>query len=651
MNGSKTIYLDRLDITGPIDLNTPICVIREICLSHLIKFEEKWSNSEYLNNVINTIYESPREKITEDYEEDRKSLKIICGYVNSEDRGWRQKPLLEAFHFLQSFKRIQNDSSKRIQKNTKRFIQNDSSKRIQNDILEYPIGPQTNSYPKSLNACILYCICKEFNIQINNNTSLEEMYELIKLHKNLENPQVIYQIKNSIYDLIKYNECQLSDLINILSHISPNKIREINTNYLPLEDVGERDTYTIEQYSELADIIRNNEIRTRAKNHLEAIVMAAVHYKIDISETQNPYLEYLEIQKNPYFPSDKDLCKRFKETDKHPDSFQNPFLSEMFNPLLPASMYSNANLYKLCDGEGINYQYDYFPEALHSLLQASCYINNFYHGKQGNIINDENTFCEELDELHYDEVVIYGTRWPESFIFYTYGELREVFQNYKRFNDPQNSDFFEEIAIDKLVLLTQKPQRLSETDEMFEERIALGEEIERVKLYTQNKNKDIRTFLEKYENMLEEEHSYVQKILNMILESAMYMRAWDGESSYPLDSESTNFDNEEQIIVDHRVTQSIIRLETELEKYLGKTIIDLPLMQYHKDSKTFIASTDESEGLTIADRINIVKGGENGDFTSCIRMSSNKLCASAYYYMRLIGMVMPFDINDVAYIT
>ena len=74
-------------------------------------------------------------------------------------------------------------------------------------------------------------------------------------------------------------------------------------------------------------------------------------------------------------------------------------------------------------------------------------------------------------------------------------------------------------------------------------------------------------------------------------------------------------------------------------------------MQYHKESNKFITSNDPDEGLTIKDRINIVRGGEEGNtMNSCIRMSSNKFCSSAYYYMVLIGFRMPFSISEVSHI-
>ena len=70
-------------------------------------------------------------------------------------------------------------------------------------------------------------------------------------------------------------------------------------------------------------------------------------------------------------------------------------------------------------------------------------------------------------------------------------------------------------------------------------------------------------------------------------------------------------------------------------------------MKYHKESNMFVTSNDPGEGLTIGDRIKIVRGGENETMSSCIRMSSNKICASSYYYMVLIGFRLPFNISEI----
>ena len=94
----------------------------------------------------------------------------------------------------------------------------------------------------------------------------------------------------------------------------------------------------------------------------------------------------------------------------------------------------------------------------------------------------------------------------------------------------------------------------------------------------------------------------------------------------------------------------MIRLENKVEELndMGDLFKQLPLMFYNYRNGDLVASTDEGEGLTIFDRINIVKGGENMSINSCIRMSSNRFVASAYYYMTMLNIPVHFDIADMS---
>ena len=135
----------------------------------------------------------------------------------------------------------------------------------------------------------------------------------------------------------------------------------------------------------------------------------------------------------------------------------------------------------------------------------------------------------------------------------------------------------------------------------------------------------------------------------------MYMRGWLGEGPYPLNRDDTLVSNDEQPNVDLRVTGSIIQLESMLDQAnmydnIGDIIKELPLIFYHNRSQELLPSTDEEEGLTIMERINIVKGGEEYPLQSCIRMSSNRFGATAYYYMRFLGLPSPFPIEEMAHI-
>jgi len=598
------MILNRLNITGPIDFNTPKIVLDEIADSLSIKNE---CNYNRLILKINRVFN--RNKIKENYEDDIESLRIIARYINSNNKNWRRSILLKAFKFLNSFQK-----DRKIDKN-------------------FSYGLQTSENPENLNACVLYRLCRNYNIQTDYYTSIHEMGKNVKAYlSRIEN-----NLKYEIFDYLKFSVSK-SDLINIAHNLNLDIVEDVEIN-------EKKERYTFEDYELCAERIMD---KTEPENSLEAIVMAAINYKIDLSDCEKPLREYKALSKNPYFPIDKELKHRLKLRHENIDNLQNPYLNEIFNWKFPENMYSRRDLIKMCGEEGI----DVYDEAYYSGLQVSYLIESFIHGKQGNIINEKTTFLDDIDELEYDRVVIYGIRTEGKYTAYTYGELADTFSNYKRFLDPVTNQIFSDEVIEKLYLLSRKDKRETETEEIYLERMDLAEEIERIKIYITNKNKEVDNFLEIYENLPDYEKKKVETSLNNLLHVSMYMRNWDGVSDYPLNSEDTNFSEEKQILVDHRVTQSLITFEESL-KILGRVgdyILNLPLMQYHKENNKFVTSNDPAEGLTIKDRIDIVRGGESGSINSCIRMSSNKFCATSFYYMVLIGFRMPFNISEVSQI-
>ena len=605
------MILNRLNITGKLDFNTPKIVLEEIADTLSIK------NEHNPNRLLLKIYKVfDRNKIKEDYENDINSLRIIARYVNCYNKNWRKSILLKAFKFLLSF-----EKEREVEQN-------------------FTYGLQTSENYQNLNCCVLYRLCKNYNINTFHESTLDEMAQNIKIYfLNLEN-----SMKISLFNYIKY-DAKKSDLINILN-IVDSRITILEDEDDKQEDKQE---YSYEDYERCAnDILRIDDMNIKPKTHLQAIVMGAIYHKLDLSECDNPLKEYKYLLQSPYFPYDNNLKERLRITFNHPDSLENPYLNYVFNCNLPPNMYTQRDLTTLCWKEGLNV----YDDNYYSSLQVVYLTETFIHGKQGNIINEHTTFLEDIKDLEYDDVLIYGIRNTDNFRAYTYGELSDTFSSYKRFIDPQTNEIFEEEVIEKLQLLTQKEQRNTESYETYKSRIDLGEEIERVKIYISSKNEYIEKFIEIYENLEEEDKKMVEKCLNNLLHVAMYMRNWDGESNYPLTSEDTNFPTEKQIIVDDRVTQSLIVFEKSIEEIgnFGDFILKLPLMQYHKESNKFVTSNDPSEGLTIKDRIKIVRGGEGESMNSCIRMSSNKFCSSAYYYMVLIGFRIPFSISEVSHI-
>lgn len=644
---SQGISLSRLAITGPVNLLTPNIVLTEIADAHGIRYDnDNMLNQKYLIQLINTINTTGVSTIRKPY--DRKDYRLMARFVNRKEQQWKIGTLTQAFDFLMEYTKLN---------------------KIYQPCIGFTFGPQTPKNYTSLNASVLYGICVANRINTRNDSSIDEMASNIEMLYNLGNATVNNSVKRAIYESTIYGGCEGYQLVNILSQIDPDRSINImnlatsrDTNNSPSTIIQniENTQEIIIDYNSLyrsANIIRarmerSNNIRSLPRTHVDAVVMAAIYYKMDISKSINPLAEYQELNRTPYFPIDREIVNRLRETNKHPDTILNPYLNKIFNPELPSNLYENEDLTEMCISEGYDIE-QIEEEGSYQILQFSYFMPTFFHGKQGNITHIETTLLDEIDELEYDNVVVYGIRNNEM-RFYTYGELTDTFSSLRRFQKPDGDNtLFSEDSINKLYNLSTANQRHDEMEEVFLERISLSEKIEEIRVYQQTNQEQVLEFYTKYYGLNNDQKRQVDNTFILLLECAMYMRGWVGTGPYPLSSEDARTDIREQPSVDLRVTESIAELEATVDQLkdidaIGSLFKELPLMFYNYRNGDLLASTDEGEGLTIFDRINIVKGGENVSINSCIRMSSNRFVASAYYYMSVLNIPLNFDISDMS---
>lgn len=71
----------------------------------------------------------------------------------------------------------------------------------------------------------------------------------------------------------------------------------------------------------------------------------------------------------------------------------------------------------------------------------------------------------------------------------------------------------------------------------------------------------------------------------------------------------------------------------------------LPLLKY-RDGQ-FTAETNPEAGLTIRDRIELVKLGNDNLIVSCIRLTSNIIGATYYRYSKILDLPVHFEIEDL----
>lgn len=663
------ICLTRLAITGPVDLQTPKVVLLEILDAQMIFYSatDDFANVNSINQLLNKINTSQVRKVSPPY--DHRQLSYIARFVNSACT-WQKGILEDAFEYLETFFKSRN-------------------LREPHNLLNFRFGPQTPEYPKSLNACVLYGMSRAFKLPTDFTTTIDEMaYKLSVLGKLITDQSIKHSIKQTIYNLLLTDEFDESELVSVLASSSKGKrkLHELgNTIYgeglqLSIQiqpqpayikpkyeyNLVELNYDTLEEvYTRLPLGLTTNDRRVPT-TQLEAIAMAAKYFYYDISDTSNPLAEYHALTQVPHFPYDRHFSKLIYEAYHNPEIFDNPRLDQNFNPYFRLGMYTNETLRNLCKREGI-------PEARwrednpYTLLQSAHVMSTFSHGIHFGIGNSQNSYMTPLTDLDSNEVVCYGVRTrikdrakglcndESSLTFYTYEELAGSFRTHRKFLDPltTTNSVFPSTAIEKLSYLAGLPRRSLETEDMYRKRVVLKETIDRVNICSSINVETIKEFVRRYDISMENQQQYIRLLLMDILHIAMYMRSWNGPPDhYPLRSEDTRVMEQDKGEVDVRVGAAIriYTIHCTENPALGDMISGLPLMT-KDDAHNIKVCTQEAEGLTIKGRLDIVTAeNRNANVNSCIRITSNRLAASAYYYMQIINMDTPFDITMLAYI-
>lgn len=607
--------LSRLQITGNLTPQTPICVLTEIARSHGIPYnEEHLDRSAYHRQLVELIGSTRIRAVVEPY--DHRSYPYIARFVNL-DCEWRRDELEQAFTFLRRYTGAQGE----LPLNP-----------------DFEVGPQTPNKPLSLNACVLYKLCLNHNITVHPNTTLKQMATSIRFFI-----QPVPFLRQFL--LTQVDQLPRENLVNMMNYLTPsqNAMIPLNPNTVPtIEERIEHDR--LEQTQTLLSNTTNLYRRINPENSAEAIVLGATIDKIDLSKFDSPLNQYreLSVSRNGTFLPTEEKIRRI--VLKNPNFLR---LDHNFNPLIPVGLYSADDLRRMANAEGY-LNSDFIGSSPYELLQLSYLSYTFFPGLHDNVMNRETPITfDPLDELDNDSIICFGSKSTGELTAFRYSELADSFRINKNFVNPiQIQSRFDDLAIRKLKLLALE-QNPNHSPDVREERRRLYNAIIETEIFAEETNVRLREFFELYNRSEEEKRIQIREALRLILEMGMYMRGWTGAGSYPV----THAPHPIQDEVDERVSNAMRRFEEaclELNE-IGTLIKSLPLFNYRDG---FVASTDRNQGFTLQERVDLVREGDTtNNIYSCIRMSSNWICYSAYRYMQVVGMDPPFVLDALINIT
>jgi hypothetical protein len=558
-------------------------------------------------------------------------LPNIARFVNGDIAiNWSRKDLPEAFRFLLYFSNIFKEQITKLE-----------------DV--FTIGQQTPNSIYNINACVLYRLLKNKGASTTINTNINQMAACYNyIHKSTE-------------VLIDYAKIAVEELNRdqLLSIISQSNIDLENKN-VEVEDSEMRKISSTTSMCETVEIIdrtnydilhehfnRFNDIETIRKeilpiSHSDAVILGALNYNLDLSNATNPIKVYSFLLKNGKLPTDifeiesidielYKLCKC---------DLNSLNLKRRFSLLFPREYYRDDLLYDMAINEGFSIEELRYDDP-YSSLQFAYFERGFYPLNQVKKVKKCSLiYAVELEDVNPNLVICYGVK---GFImdFFTPEELSESFKINLNFENPINKgEFFNKRMINKLLIICREMAELKEYRE-------LETQMQNVITFSNEKNKAAKELLVFYNSREERGKSDIIEALQCTLELGMSMRGWLG-SEYPYPIEIAMVNKNDIGKLDIFICKKIYEFYEKTKEL--SIVSDLPLVKYRNG--IYVVSSDEDDGLTILDRINIVEDGENDlNISGCIRISSNWIVSSAYRYLSILGMKPDFDIVDLAYIS
>lgn len=465
------------------------------------------------------------------------------------------------------------------------------------NVPEVPIlcGPKTPDSPESYDASMLYCICKALKIQTNMYMEIEDMGRCIDIYLSPRN------------SLIKQDTIWINDDLSVSS--KSNQMSDphwLIENYVP-------------------------------KSHEEAIVLAFQRWEIQLFYAASPLKAYTDRSKDRLL-----TC-----ISKRDDSWLT------CRRLLPCllNFYTEDERKRFVYEEGL----EQGEEHLLDTLNPRNHIYEGIHGAYPPRMKHYETMItmmsfKNIDEIENDYIFTIGKVSEHNELkLISLSELNQWFRSQQSFTLPYDPlHYFGNISINKL-------------ERFVERNIEISDNIRR-KLLIDTRS-IINTIRERHASLIdirrmlrsldEEEKRQVITYLMSIKDLSFFMRGWKIGSNEDIPLSSSNTQSEESDISYIELNYSkqkniIVDIFNNMPTELQDMVDTLPLLSRCPRGDFYLCSS-HVVGKTISEKLGIIENHQNTD-DACIRISSNYLLYSTWYYLDSLG-VDSFNINSLDFIS
>jgi hypothetical protein len=454
----------------------------------------------------------------------------------------------------------------------------------------------------------------------------EEREEREKEHiKELDNLIIPTDLdKNTCYDIIVY-------------HLNDCSEKELNDMVRCLKNKDKPENKTINEIKSSINV--NYMIARSFLTQTEALLYGAKFLQIDLSDCEDPRRELMELNRCriddiSYTPLGNDLfCRNYKDNRFY-------YYMEHFWRQNISELYPQKTLSMLIKNEGMK------SDCGKNELEESICIKNFYQGYiPGSNVDKTFIYNTPREDIEHKHVISFGVMRENKFILLTPKEIYKHFKNHRRFCDFKDvGDNLNSIALNKLIAICKQYNN----DDDYLNLTDMINELKKTKVVEEDK---LEIFKSKYLFASDQ----IDRVFEEIFYLSMYIRGWKiGDTlDYPLAADDCLDFSAHERKIEINVRNSIDKFYSCIGRIADKQIRDmfysLPLYKYNRKQGTFYENTNKDEGITICEKINIIKE-ETDNVYSCLRLSSNALAISAYYYIYTLSGRKLFSLEKLEFI-
>jgi hypothetical protein len=605
--------LSRFSIIGDITLDTPLCVIIFVARSHGVIVNKDFSISlSKIAKLIDEINGMKIEKIEKKIPHNK--LPLVARFVNPDPMEWSIVSLMEAFNSLVEFSYKGRGASLLPP-------------------IGFKVGAKSVSSPLNYDCTQLYAICKYHNLKTGFSTSEIEMTKMIL---------ALQMDANELREAVRrdFDSIPISELIRLKVSMASNQASDatekrgedkdfskgLSSNMGSLSAGAKNKELAVEELKSVYNSLKSAKTLQERIDPIfgeEAIILAALLYNINISSAQHPIIEYGRLRKGESF-SDPWLLTRFLQD-------RTQFNIRITYTPLFHFLYTSSELMSFFPQE-INYSSDKI----------------WLQGRSSLSKNEQSPISQEdLNNFSSEEIVTYGSY--KELIAYLVSDLNSYLLQGKSLRDPSNA----KLALSNMGTLTTILERraISLEGRMREINNSLLTTIRNLQVREQSNGKWALSLQKYYDSCKESEQMKIKELFLTILDSSMSMRGWKlANKTYPLLVAETKTPENGFVQLFANVAVAVVEVEKSFEKLNEESrnlIEKLPLLEILSRGKDYdiVPNTQEEKGLTLFDRIKIVKEGKSP--YSCMRTSSQPIAISCYTYLGAIGHALPFKASAI----